>query len=228
LQTPFFNIMKIKGLIFDFDGLILDTESAEVHIWEMVFQQFGLTFPLDRYMQHVGSATDNLFVQDIMHDLGMSAEQIRSAMDKFEQLFLVDGSFDTPREGVREFILSIKNAHLKLGIASNSYRPWVIGHLQNLHLSQYFDPICTRDEVSNSKPDPEIYNLVLKKWNFTPQQVVAFEDSPTGVRAAKNAGIYCAAIPNPITAKMDISHADVIFNSFTEVDLHEIMRNLEN
>ena len=123
-------------------------------------------------------------------------------------------------------LAEIRAAKVKIGLASVSLNAPGILHALGIH--QAFDFCADASRIRHSKPDPEIYNLVLKKWNFTPQQVVAFEDSPTGVRAAKNAGIYCAAIPNPITAKMDISHADVIFNSFTEVDLHEIMRNLEN
>lgn len=219
--------MKIKGLIFDFDGLILDTETAEVHIWEKVFQQFGLVFPLDRYLQYVGHATDNHFVQDFMHDMGLSNDQKESALSEYERLFFSSDFFNTPREGVREFIQSGKGRGFNLGIASNSYFEWVIGHLRNLKLDQFFDPICTRDDVSNSKPDPEIYNFVLKSWGFLPQEVFAFEDSPSGILAAKNAGIFCIAVPNPLTANMDISHADLEFSSFTEIDLHELIRNFE-
>jgi putative hydrolase of the HAD superfamily len=218
---------KIKGIIFDFDGLILDTETAEVHIWEKVFQQFGLVLPMDRYLQYVGHATDNQFVQSFMHDMGLTDEQIESALGEYEHLFSSSDYFNTPREGIREFILSGKDSGLNLGIASNSYSNWVIGHLRNLKLEQFFDPICTREAVSNSKPDPEIYNLVLKNWKFAPQEVLAFEDSPNGILAAKNAGIVCVAVPNPLTANMDISNADLIFNSFTEMNLHEIIRNFE-
>ncbi|MGV8027258.1 MAG: HAD family hydrolase [Anaerolineaceae bacterium] len=220
-------MMKIKGLIFDFDGLILDTETAEVHIWEKVFQQFGLVFPIDRYLQYVGHATDNQFVQNFMYDLGLSNAQIESALIEYEHLFSSSDFFNTPREGIREFIRSGKENGFHLGIASNSYANWVVGHLRNLKLEQFFNPICTREAVSNSKPDPEIYNLVLKNWNFSSQEVLAFEDSPNGIQAAKNAGIFCVAVPNPLTINMDISRGDLIFHSFTEMNLHEIIRVFE-
>jgi len=219
--------MKIKGLVFDFDGLILDTETGEVKIWEKILQQFGLVLPMDQYLQYVGHATDNQFVQNILHDLGLTDAQIQSALIEYENLFSTSDFFKTPREGIREFIQSGKGNGFNLGIASNSYSDWVIGHLQNLDLEQFFNPICTREAVSNSKPDPELYNLVLRKWNFLPQEVLAFEDSPNGILAAKNAGIFCIAVPNPLTANMDNSAADLLFNSFTEMDLHQITHGLK-
>lgn len=219
--------MKIKGIIFDFDGLILDTETSEVLIWEKVFQQFGLIFPLDRYLHNVGHATDNHFVHGFMRDLGLSNDEIEFAISEYEKLFSNSGFLDNPREGIREIIQSARDSGLKLGIASNSYRIWVSGHLRNLNLEHFFDPVCTRDDVSNSKPDPELYNLVLRNWGFLPQEVFVFEDSPNGILAAKNAGMYCIAVPNPLTVNMDISKADLIFNSFMEIDLHEIVCNFE-
>lgn len=220
-------MMKIKGLVFDFDGLILDTETGEVKIWEKILQQFGLVLPMDQYLQYVGHATDNQFVQNILHDLGLTDAQIQAALIEYKSLFFTSDFFKTPREGIREFIQSGKDNGFNLGIASNSYSDWVIGHLQNLDLEQFFNPICTREAVSNSKPDPELYNLVLRKWNFLPQEVLAFEDSPNGILAAKNAGIFCIAVPNPLTANMDNSAADLLFNSFTEMDLHQITRGLK-
>lgn len=219
--------MKIKGLIFDFDGLILDTETGEVHVWEDVFQQFGKTFPVDGYMQHIGHATDNQFVQGFMKDAGMSADQIQLALKKYNELVKTSSYFQTPREGVHQFIQSGKDDHLRLAVASNSYKEWVLSHLQLMGLDHYFEPICTRDEVSNSKPHPELYNRVLEQWKLLPQEVIAFEDSPNGVSAVKNAGIFCVAVPNPITAQMVFDHPDLMFTSFTEIDLQKVKNFFE-
>jgi len=220
--------MKIKGIIFDFDGLILDTESVEVNIWETIFQQYGLVFPLDRYLQYIGHTTDNQFVLEFMAEKGLSSEQIKAADEIHQRLLNSPGIFHEPREGVRDFIQSAKNHAFKLGIASNSSHDWVYNHLRHLKLMHYFDTIGTRDEVSHSKPHPEIYHFVLKKLALQPEEVIAFEDSPNGIQAAKNANIYCIAVPNPITAKMEIKHADMIFHSFAEINLQEIKNNIKN
>jgi len=219
--------MKIKGLIFDFDGLILDTETGEVKIWEEVFNHFGKIFPIDLYFSHIGHATDNNFIFDFMKEIGFSSDQITLAVKKYDELIKTSTYFQTPRTGVKQFIQSGKNDHLSLAVASNSYKDWVIGHLQNLRLDHYFDPICTRDEVSNSKPSPDLYNLVLKKWNFLPQEVIAFEDSPNGVSAAKNAGVFCVAVPNQITVQLEFVDQDLSFNSFDDIDLQNLIRIFE-
>ncbi len=219
--------MKIKGLIFDFDGLIMDTETGEVYVWEDVFRQFGKIFPINGYMQHIGHATDNQFILGFMEDAGMSADQIQLALKKYDELVKTSTYFQTPREGLQQFIQSGKDNHLRLAVASNSYKDWVVNHLQKLGMDHFFDPICTRDDVSNSKPDPEIYNLVLEKWGFLPHEVIAFEDSPNGASAAKNAGVYCVAVPNQITAKMKFDHPDMVFNSFEDMDFQKIKNIFE-
>ncbi|HOJ01512.1 MAG TPA: HAD family phosphatase [Anaerolineaceae bacterium] len=220
--------MKIKGIIFDFDGLILDTETAEVHIWEKVFDHFQLTFPLERYLDYIGSATDNRFVQDIMREMSLSNDQIRLALELYDHFTLTSGPFDNPREGVVNTIQTGKALNLRLAIASNSHRDWVSGHLQNLKLDHVFDPVCTRDQVSHSKPHPEIYDLVLEKWRLPPSEVIAFEDSPSGIQAAKNAGIFCIAVPNPLTQKLPLDKADRIYASFNDINLRELIENFES
>ena len=219
--------MKIKGLIFDFDGLILDTETGEVKVWQEVFQQFGKTFSMDLYLSHIGHATDNHFVMDHMVDIGMSVEQIDLAVKKYDVLVSTSSYFRTPREGVEQFIQSGKDDHLRLAVASNSYKDWVLSHLQIMKLDHYFDPICTRDEVSNSKPHPDLYNRVLEQWNLHPQEVIAFEDSPNGISAAKNAGIFCVAVTNPITAQMEFDQPDLILDTFKDVDLQKVKNIFE-
>jgi beta-phosphoglucomutase-like phosphatase (HAD superfamily) len=89
-----------------------------------------------------------------------------------------------------------------------------------------FEPICTRDDVARSKPDPELYNLVLSRWDLKPQEAFVLEDSPNGIKAAKNAALFCVAVTNPITSRLDVSQADMIFSSFQDFTLQEILINL--
>src|SRR6202035_584891 len=97
----------------------------------------------------------------------------------------------------------------KIAVASSSPRSWVVQHLMRLGLLDKFDAMKFGDEVVHRKPDPELYLAALDLLGARPEQAIALEDSPNGVRAAQNAGIYCVAIPNPITAQLPLGHADL-------------------
>ncbi len=216
----------IKGIIFDFDGTILDTETPEVETWEKVFRQFGFEFPLERYLGRIGNTSTNLFVHDYLREFGLNEDEIKQAVEEYHHLIETGGLLDSPREGVLAILNQVKEKELHLGIASSSIRGWVAPNLANLNLTHHFDPIFTADDVAKTKPDPALYNLVLKAWDLSPDEAIVFEDSPNGITAAKSAGIFCIAVPNPITKNMDISHADMIFDSFVDVPLHAILAEL--
>ena len=219
--------MKIRGIIFDFDGLILDTETPEVLVWEKIFSKFGYTFPMERYLGMIGKASDNQFVHGFLREFGLDENQLQEALQEYRTLLSASGYLDEPRAGIHSFIRSAQQAGLRLGVASSSFAPWVNGNLIRLKMEHLFDPICTRDDVPNGKPDPALYKLVLQKWGFSPDEVLVLEDSPNGILAAKRAGLTCIAVPNPITSQMDISLADMIFPSFEDFSLHEILSKLD-
>lgn len=218
--------MNIKGIIFDFDGLILDTETPEMLAWEKAFTEHGLSFPIEKYLNSIGTVSDNHFVQGFMQEMGLSEGEIQQTVLAYQSHIATFEHMNHPREGVLDLIHDAEKNGLRLAVASNSYRTWVVDNLQRLALDSHFDPICTRDDVTNSKPDPELYNLVLARWGFTSNEVLALEDSPNGIKAAKNAGIFCVAVPNPITIRMDITLADLIFSSFLDFSLQEIVFQL--
>lgn len=219
--------MNIKGIIFDFDGLILDTETPEMQAWEKAFSSNGLIFPAEKYLKGIGTVSDNLYVQDIIHEMVQSEAQVRKINQDYKIHIAELEAMNKPREGILELIHDAEKVGLLLGVASSSYRVWVEGNLQRLGLDSHFDPICTRDNVTYSKPDPELYNLVLSTWGVIPEEVFVLEDSPNGIRAAKNAGIFCIAVPNPITSQMDVSQADLVFSSFLDFSLQEILTKLK-
>ncbi len=115
---------------------------------------------------------------------------------------------------------------LKLGVASSSTREWVRGHLARLGILERFDCLRCRDDVANAKPEPDLYIAVLDCLGVAAAQAVAIEDSPNGVAAAKRAGMRCVAIPNTITARLDLSQADVVLTSLAEVTLAQLLDRL--
>lgn len=219
---------KIKGIIFDFDGLILDTETPELEAWEKAFFENGLIFPSARYLEGIGVVSDNLYVQEIIREMAHSDAQVQKINRDYQRFVAQSDAMNQPRAGIMDLIHDAEKLGLLLGIASSSYRVWVESNLQRLDLISHFDPICTRDDVTHSKPDPELYNLVRSRWDFSPQEVFVLEDSPNGIKAAKNADLFCVAVTNPITSQMDVSQADMVFSSFLDFSLHEFLIKITN
>jgi len=125
--------------------------------------------------------------------------------------------------GVEDYILSAKRLGLKIGVASSSRHEWVDTHLTRLGLIDYFDSIKCFDDVKRTKPDPELYLAVLDALGVHGQQAIALEDSPNGVIAAQQAGIFCVAVPNPVTSQLSLLHADLCLSSLTEVSLEQLL-----
>jgi putative hydrolase of the HAD superfamily len=202
------------ALIFDFDGLILDTESAEVEIWNDFYAKVGLTFTMDAYINAIGSNSPEDFHPAILladrEGEERSFEQIRQDFRKIaylrcEQLEAMDGVVDL-----------IKNAKTKgyfLAVGSSAAYSWVQTHLNRLGLLDAFDAIVTFDNVERAKPAPDIYLKVLETLGVSPENALVFEDSQNGVLAAHRAGIRAIAVPNPITAIQDFSLATAVLSS---------------
>jgi len=102
----------------------------------------------------------------------------------------------------------------------------VYGHLTRLGLVDYFDCICTSDDVQNIKPDPELYLSVLHGLEVQAEAGFALEDSPIGVRAAKAAGLCCVAVPNILTRQLDLTHADFRLESLAEMPLEMLLEKI--
>jgi HAD superfamily hydrolase (TIGR01509 family) len=128
--------------------------------------------------------------------------------------------------GVVEHLDAAKAAGLKVGVASSSTLEWVRGHLARLGILDRFDCVRCRDDVTNVKPEPDLYVAVLECLGVAASEAIAIEDSPNGVLAAKRAGMRCIAIPNSITARLDLGQADVVLGSLAEVTLAELLRRV--
>jgi HAD superfamily hydrolase (TIGR01509 family) len=128
--------------------------------------------------------------------------------------------------GVARLIREARASSLKLGVASSSTSEWVKGHLARLGILEAFDCIRCRDDVVNAKPEPDLYLAVLDCLGVRASEAIAIEDSPNGVLAAKRAGLRCVAIPNSITAQLDLGQADLLLGSLDEVTLAQLLERL--
>ncbi len=216
----------IRAIIFDFDGLILDTEEPIYRSWVEVYEAHGEALPFERWVQIVGSTTAEFHPQHHLEErLGrpLTPDVIDRRIGRRTELILAQQMLP----GIVQHIDSANALGLKLGVASSSTRDWVSGHLDRLGILGQFDCVRCRDDVSRAKPAPDLYIAVLDCLGIGAPEAIAIEDSPNGVIAAKGAGLRCVAIPNTITAGLDLSHADVILRSLSEVTLPELLRRLD-
>jgi HAD superfamily hydrolase (TIGR01509 family) len=128
--------------------------------------------------------------------------------------------------GVHDAVVEAKRLGIRLGVASSSSRAWVTGHLERLGLAGFFDCVRCRDDVVNTKPDPELYLSACACLGVAPGDAAALEDSANGIAAAKAAGMRCVAIPNPMTVGLDLSAADLRLESLADISVAELADRL--
>lgn len=215
-----------RAIIFDFDGLILDTEEPIYRSWLEVYEAHGQALPFERWVQIVGSTTAEFNPQQHLEErLGrpLSQEVVDRRIARRTELILAQQLLP----GIVQHIDAARSLGLKLGVASSSTRVWVSGHLGRLGILGRFECVRCRDDVTNAKPAPDLYIAVLDCLGVSPSEALAIEDSPNGVIAAKRAGMRCVAVPNTITASLDLSHADLVIRSLSEVTLSNLLQRLE-
>jgi HAD superfamily hydrolase (TIGR01509 family) len=216
--------MAIKALIFDFDGLILDTEAPDYESWQQVYQSHGCELAIDAWGQIVGGtgASDFDPHSHLESLCGKTLDRDEIWMDR-RKAYLDTITAQPVLPGVVDMLDDAKSHGLRLAVASSSPESWVRGHLARLGLYQRFDAIKTADDVKRTKPDPELYVAALTALGVQPTEAVVFEDSPNGVTAAKAAGIFCVAVPNRVTALMKLDHADLRVDSMAELRLQDLI-----
>jgi HAD superfamily hydrolase (TIGR01509 family) len=219
--------MMIKALIFDFDGLILETEQPLYQSWQELYWANGLELPFEKWALNIGTSEEPFDPNAALESLpGWNLEKNQELSRRLErELELIQSQ--PPRPGVLDYLKDARRLGLKVGLASSSSCNWVTGHLERLGLRQYFDCIQARDDVELTKPDPELFQNAVEILGAKPEEAIAFEDSPNGILAAKRAGLHCVAVPNVLTRHLDTSLADLVIGSLAEMPLEELVRKIE-
>lgn len=215
-----------RALVFDFDGTILDTETPEYRSWERVYEQHGHVLPREAWLATIGLAPGEATWNPHSHLEALHGAPLDYATIRAHRhtAFLEDLHQETVRPGVMDWLDTAAQLGLHIGLASSSPRSWLEQHLGRLGIRERFAAIYSSDDVKRGKPDPELYLRTAAHFGVPPQECIAIEDSPNGVRAAKAAGYYCIATPNPITAQLDLSHADLRVEALTQVSLASFLR----
>ena len=210
----------MKIIIFDFDGVILDSENSHLIAFNEGLKKLNINISEDEYYSKYISLDDRGVITNVVNDKNISVTNeeidmiIKNKNDYFESR-LIDNSKLFP--GVEELIIQLsKNFVLSIGSGAN--RSEIIKTLKNNNIYDYFEIIVSANEVNNPKPNPETYNRVLDNINtdFNINEIIVIEDSPGGIEAAKSAGLKCIAITNTFDNK-ELGKADIIVSNYEDI-----------
>ena len=214
----------IRAIVFDFDGLIIDSETAIAGAWRELFEAHGLMLPEHLLRRMLGTReNDHLLWDELQALAGRLDLPALRASHRARGAALSDELPLLP--GVRKQLDAARNAGLRLAVASSSSAWWVNGHLERLGIRDRFAAVCSREDAPKSKPDPGVYLAALRRLELEAKHAIAIEDSEPGVAAAKAAGLRCVAVPGSFTEQMSFAKADLVLPSLEALDLARLLRN---
>jgi HAD superfamily hydrolase (TIGR01509 family) len=217
----------IEALIFDFDGLVVDTEGPSYASWKYLFSSYGMDLSFDHWVSTVGSS-------DAEFDPYAELERLTGKVIDWKmvdaerrriEFSLIDR--EPIRPGVLQYLQGARRLGLKIGMASSSSCDWVQGHLTRLGISDYFEVIRGKDDVHRTKPSPELYQTVLEAFGLQGEQAIVLEDSLNGVLAARQANCFTVAVPNDLTRHLAFEPADLVLNSLQDMTLEQLIKIAE-
>lgn len=214
----------IKAIIFDFDGLLVDTESIWYEAYRDALVEYDFHLTLEHFGEVIGTssgALDRLIQENVSVDVNLDAIN-----EKADTLYKEKLLSPTLREGVQSYVETAKESGLKLAVASSSGRAWVEGYLKQLGILHEFHVIKTREDVERVKPDPALYVEALKALQIEPSEAIVFEDSFNGLKAACSAGIKCVIVPNPVTAHLPFEGHALHLHSMADMKLVDVIEEV--
>lgn len=213
----------IKGIIFDFDGTIIDTETAWYTAFSEAYEEHGVELTLEQYSTCIGTSLNSFNPYEYLMTelkLPIDKEDFRKAVQQRHSKLM---ELETIRPGIQHYLDSAREEGLRMGLASSSSMEWVEKYLDQLGIRDYFECIRTSDHVENVKPDPELYHQALSCLGIAPDEAVAIEDSPNGSKAAAAAGMNCVVIPNNITSFLEFDTSHHIIESLSLLDFDHVI-----
>lgn len=219
----------LKAIIFDFDGVIADTEPLHLKAFQLTLEEEGITLSEQEYNENYLAYDDKTFFNELLKDRNIENDEtkvsdfINRKSDHFNNV--LKGNI-LILEGVSDFISSV-SSKFPLSIGSGALRSEIVEILEYAGLRKYFDIIVSADDVQNCKPDPEVYLKVLGHLNdsgsaqILAHECLVIEDSISGIKAAHSAGMKCLAITNSYSAE-DLSGSELITDSLKSVSVSQI------
>lgn len=211
----------IDAFVFDFDGLIVDTEWCEYTSIAEQFEYYGHRYEVTHFQQFVGTAWPTGWTDELIAAVGEALDaEVLHLTRRARRDALLHATGTLP--GVVELLDLAHREGMPVAVASSSTRDWVESHLERLGLRERFSAVLTRNDVERAKPAPDLFLAAAKALGVSPARTVVFEDSFNGCTAAKAAGMACVVAPNRITVIQDFAHADLVVTSLADLDLAKL------
>lgn len=214
---------SLKAVVFDFDGLVVDTESIGYSTWREIFNTHHVDLPVERYAQLVGTSFANGYDprRDLEERTGKTFEWDRIESERRVREHALGLSL-APLPGVLERLAEARAMGLVTAIASSSQRTWIDMWVDRLNLRHFFDHLSTVDDTGKVKPDPSLFLHAAENLGVDTSEAVIFEDSQNGLRAAVAAGIRCVVAPSPMTCHLEFQGAWKRVRSLNDISLKSI------
>ncbi|PGM95041.1 HAD family hydrolase [Bacillus cereus] len=215
----------MKAIIFDFDGLIVDTETIWFHSFRDAVREYGGELPLEEFAKCIGT-TDEVLYAYLKEQLKEKFNE-HALKEKVTTLHKEKMKIPKARDGVKEYLEEAKELGLKIALASSSSREWVVRFLEELQIRDYFEVIKTREDVERVKPDPALYKVTIEELGIELSEAVVFEDSLNGLKAAVAAGLKCIVVPNDVTRNLQFENHHLRIESMKEKSLKEVLQHIK-
>jgi HAD superfamily hydrolase (TIGR01509 family) len=214
--------MGIDALVFDFDGLLMDTETSSLRVWQYLWQWHGLELDVETFFApHGGDVTAERYAA-LAAAVGPGYDQAASHAARMAYRDEVHAALELCA-GIGGWLDEARDLGLRLAVASSSPRDWISEHLSRIGYLDRFEFLACGDEVEAVKPEPDVYLLALARLGVAADRAVAFEDTVHGVAAAKAAGLRCVAIPHPHAEPSRFTAADVVLTSAVDRPLASVI-----
>ena len=215
----------LQTVIFDMDGVIVDTEPVHNYAYYQHFKELGIEVSAEMYASFTGNSTKNVF-QKIKDHFGV-AEDIPTLVEKKRSLF--NNAFDTKAdlfllEGVEELIKQLHQNGIQLILASSSSKVTINRVFNRFNLHTYFSYIVSGEDFPQSKPNPDIFLEAVRLSKSNKENCIVIEDSTNGIKAANAAGIFCVGYKSVNSKKQDYSLANLVIDRFEELDFKTILK----
>ncbi len=209
-----------KGIVFDMDGVLVDTEPVHIEAWNDVFAEFGLNFSHEWFHQWIG-ISDRNFTAKIVHDYNVPASADTLLQDK-RRVFEAKITKNVPaHKGVKELLPMLNR--FRLAVATSSNRSGAMLSLKGAGIYDYFQQVITADDVIRHKPNPDCYQKAAESLGLKPSECMGIEDSVSGIKAAKAAGLFVIGVATSLPSHY-LTEADLVLEN-TEGAIKWIMDN---
>ncbi len=219
----------IAALIFDFDGLIVDTETPAYESWRTIYAEYGQDLPISLWQGALGTnhgfdSFGYLYELLLQHAPDLAARLERSAVVERRMELKHAMSLRQPLlPGVQSILRQASERGLPCAIASSSGRTWVEGWLHHHGIVDQFRCLLTREDVTITKPAPDLFLAAAACLGYAPHQCLVFEDSPSGILAARAAGMRCVAVPGAISQRLSLPPANLVLPTLATLPLTDIL-----